>query len=124
MGPDEKTRERTRLRISELRQRVLEIAERRQQLAREDAPGGSSPDDARRAAERAERALANAAAARTHAELACRRSADAHEAAARRYEALAEAGFGDTEEHQRKARLHREMCAADRYAARQGVSAP
>jgi hypothetical protein len=117
VGTDDQMQERTRLRIGELQQRTLEITERRQQLALQEMTGGSSLEEVRRANERAEQALVNAASARTHATIACLRSADAHEAAAARHEALAAAGFGDVEEHRRQAQRHREMSAADRLVA-------
>jgi hypothetical protein len=114
MGTGDQALERARTRISELRRRAAEIGERNQQ----QEPGrGSSPEDVRGAVQRAEQAQANAVTAHAHAATALRRSAAAHEAGAARHEALAAEGFGDTEEHRRRARPHREMSAADNRAA-------
>ncbi len=117
MEAGDQAREQASLRISELRQRALEITERNRELAGLEPGIGSSPDDVRAAAERAERAQVNAEAAQSRAALACLRSAAAHDAAARRHEALAAGGFTDPDEHRRQARWHREMAAADRRIA-------
>jgi len=126
MGNGDEVLQRTRRRIAELRRRTLELAERSKELASKEPPRGSSArrgssaQEVQRAADQADRARANAAAARARAVLACLRSAEAHEAAANRYEKLAAGGFGDIEEHRRRAREHREGSAADRQAAADG----
>jgi len=109
----------TRSRIEELRQRTLEIEQRNLELARHEPGRGSSVGDVRRAEERADHAQAHVAAARGRALQALLRSAAAHEAAAKRYEQLAAAGFGDAELHLTRAAEHREMSAADRRVADQ-----
>lgn len=116
VGDHDDELDRTRLRIEQLRRRSLELLARNQQLIGDEKLSGSSPDQVRLAAEHAEQARANAAAAQARASRAYLRSAAAHEAAAERHEILASCGFGDVEEHLRRAREHREMSAADRAA--------
>jgi hypothetical protein len=43
-------------------------------------------------------------------------SADTHDAAAQRHERLASDGFGDVDDHRRRAQEHREMSIVDRRA--------
>lgn len=112
--------ERIRQRIDELRRRTEELAERGRELMEEMEDGerarGSSADQVERAAEHAERARDRADAASARSTAAYLRSAAAHDAAAQRHERLASGGFGDADEHRRRAREHREMSTVDRVA--------
>lgn len=106
----------TRMRITELRARAEELAERNRELREEVRCDGSSPDNVQRAKERASMAQTRAIKAQERAATAFLRSAAAHEAAAERHDLLADGGFGDADEHRRLARYHRELCTADRKA--------
>jgi hypothetical protein len=106
-----------RLRIEELRRRSVEQDQRNRELAGQVRQSGSSADQVRRAAELAEQARVNADTALARVTEAYLRSAAAHDAAAKRHEEMATGGFGDAEEHRRRAHTHREMSAVDRQLA-------
>ena len=112
----------TRLRIGALQRRSRELYERGQEFARPDSLRGSSPEQVRLAAERADQSRVNAAISRQHMSAAYLRSAAAHDTAADCYERLAAGGYGDVEEHRRRAGAHREKSVADRTAGTAGTA--
>ena len=114
----------TRARIDELRRRTAELEARNRELVGQDLLSGSSAENVERAQMRAEQARTRALEAHQRATSAYLRSAEAHDAAAARHEELAFGGFGDSEEHLRRAREHRDMSATDREAQERQEAAP
>jgi hypothetical protein len=114
VGNRDEVSDRVRDRLGELRLRLAEVQERNLELADARPPQGSTPEQADRARLRAEQAQARALEAHRHASAACEESAIAHDAAATRHEQLADQGSGDTVEHRRRAREHRDGSGADR----------
>ena len=110
-------------RLEEIRQRLAAIGTRMDELR---AEGEATPAalSERIASARRHLAASQAAAERAVAASvrAFRRAADAHEQAGLQHERAAAAGFGDRDQHERQAAIHRAAAVADTRRAERAES--